>query len=61
MRFMILMIPGDQKLEAGILPDQTDIAPMMKFNEALAKAGVLLALDGGCREYRARNLMASNG
>jgi hypothetical protein len=46
MRFMILMIPGDKKLEAGILPDQTDIAPMMKFNEELAKAGVLLALDG---------------
>jgi hypothetical protein len=46
MRFMILMIPGDKKVEAGILPDEKLIAAMMKYNEDLTKAGVLLALDG---------------
>lgn len=46
MRFMILMIPGDRKFEEGVLPDEKAIAPMMKFNQELAKAGVLLALDG---------------
>lgn len=46
MRFMVMMIPGDKKVEAGVLPDEKTIAAMMKYNEELAKAGVLLALDG---------------
>jgi hypothetical protein len=47
MRFMILMIPGDRKsVEAGVMPDEKLIAAMMKYNDDLAKAGVLLALDG---------------
>ena len=46
MRFRVLMIPGDKKAEAGVLPDEKLIAAMMKYNEELAKAGVLLALDG---------------
>jgi hypothetical protein len=46
MRFMILMIPGDKKAEAGVLPDEKLVAAMMKYNEDLTKAGVLLALDG---------------
>jgi hypothetical protein len=46
MRFMILMIPGDKKVEAGALPDAKLVAAMMKYNEDLTKAGVLLALDG---------------
>jgi hypothetical protein len=46
MRFMVLMIPGSKSAEAGVMPDQELIAAMMKFNEDLAKAGILLALDG---------------
>jgi hypothetical protein len=46
MRFMVLGIPGDKKVETGALPDEKIIAAMMKYNEELAKAGVLLALDG---------------
>jgi hypothetical protein len=47
MRFMVMMIPGDVKnIEAGAMPDPKMIAAMMKYNEDLAKAGVLLALDG---------------
>jgi len=46
MRFMMLMYPGNKADETGALPDAAAIAPMMKYNEDLAKAGVLLALDG---------------
>src|ERR1700674_4490790 len=47
MRIMVLMIPADRKsVEGGVMPDQKLISAMMKYNEDLAKAGVLLALDG---------------
>ncbi len=47
MRFMMLMIPkGYEKAAPGTLPDAKAVAGMMKYNEALQKSGVLLALDG---------------
>jgi hypothetical protein len=47
MRFMMLMIPkGYEKAEPGTMPDAKAVAAMMKYNETLQKAGVLLALDG---------------
>ena len=47
MRFMMLMIPkGYESAPAGALPDAKRVAAMMKYNESLQKAGVLLALDG---------------
>jgi hypothetical protein len=47
MRFMMLMIPkGYEKAAPGAMPDAKSVAAMMKYNEALQKAGVLLALDG---------------
>ena len=47
MRFMMLMIPkGYENAAAGTLPSAEAVAAMMKYNEALQKAGVLLALDG---------------
>ncbi len=45
MRFMMLMYPG-AKAETGAMPDAKVVASMMKYNEELANAGVLLALDG---------------
>lgn len=45
MRFMMLMIPT-ARAEAGEMPDAEAIGTMMKFNQALAEAGVLIALDG---------------
>jgi hypothetical protein len=45
MRFMMLMYPGP-KAETDALPDPAAVAPMMKYNEELARAGVLLAGDG---------------
>src|ERR1700683_512095 len=47
MRFMMLMSPkGYEKAEPGAMPDAKAVAAMMKYNESLQKAGVLLALDG---------------
>jgi hypothetical protein len=47
MRFMMLMIPqGYEKAAPGTLPDAKAVAAMMKYNESLQQAGVLLALDG---------------
>jgi hypothetical protein len=47
MRFMMLMIPkGYEKAAPGTVPDAKAVAAMMKYNESLQKAGVLLALDG---------------
>ena len=47
MRFMMLMIPkGYEKAAPGTMPDAKAVEAMMKYNEALQKAGVLVALDG---------------
>jgi hypothetical protein len=47
MRFMMLMIPkGYETAEPGTMPPADRVGEMMKYNEALQKAGVLLALDG---------------
>ena len=47
MRFMMLMIPkGYENAAPGTTPDPKGVAAMMKYNEELQKAGVLLALDG---------------
>jgi hypothetical protein len=47
MRFMLLMIPkGYETAAPGTVPDAKAVARMMKYNESLQRAGVLLALDG---------------
>jgi hypothetical protein len=47
MRFMMLMIPkGYEKAAPGTVPDAKGVAAMMKYNEDLHKAGILLSLDG---------------
>src|SRR5581483_2747209 len=47
MRFMMLMIPkGYEQAAPGTMPDARAVEAMMKYNEALQKAGILLALDG---------------
>jgi hypothetical protein len=41
------MIPkGYETARPGTMPDSKAVSNMMKFNEALLKAGVLLAIDG---------------
>jgi hypothetical protein len=47
MRFMMLMIPkGYENAQPGTMPSAEAVAEMMKYNQSLRKAGVLLALDG---------------
>ncbi len=46
MRFMMLMFPGKAHEVPGAMPTAEQVAAMMKYNEELAKAGVLLSLDG---------------
>ena len=47
MRFMMLMIPkGYEKAAPGTMPDAKAVAAMMKYNDELQKAGVLLSLVG---------------
>ena len=47
MRFMMLMIPkGYESAPPGEMPDAKAVEAMMKYNESLQRAGVLLALDG---------------
>jgi hypothetical protein len=44
---MMLMIPkGYENAQPGTMPDPKAVTNMMKYNEALQEAGVLLALDG---------------
>ena len=47
MRFMMLMIPkGYETAAPGTLPEADAVERMMKYNESLQQAGVLLTLDG---------------
>ena len=47
MRFMMLMIPrGYEAAAPGATPSVEAVAAMMKYNEALKAAGVLITLDG---------------
>ena len=47
MRFMMLMIPkGYESAEPGAMPSAEAVSAMMKYNEALQTAGVLVGLDG---------------
>lgn len=47
MRFMMLMIPkGYESAKPGTMPDAKAVAAMMKYNQALQEAGVLLSLEG---------------
>lgn len=47
MRFMLLVIPkGYESAAPDETPDPEGIARMMKFNESMQRAGILLSLDG---------------
>jgi hypothetical protein len=45
MRFLIL-VKANKDSEAGVMPSEELMTEMMKFNEELVNAGVLLAADG---------------
>jgi hypothetical protein len=45
MRFMVI-VKANKDTEKGVLPTREELAEMGKFNEELAKAGVMLAGEG---------------
>jgi hypothetical protein len=45
MRFMVI-VKANKESEAGVLPDEKMLTEMGKYNEALVKAGVMLAGEG---------------
>jgi len=45
MKFMV-MVKANKDSEAGVMPSETELSDMMKYNEELSKAGVLLDLAG---------------
>jgi len=45
MRFLVI-VKANEESEAGAIPDEAMLAVMGKYNEELAKAGVLLDLSG---------------
>ena len=45
MRFMVI-VKADKSSEAGVMPTEQMLAEMTTYNEALAKAGVLVAGEG---------------
>jgi hypothetical protein len=45
MRFMVI-VKATEDSEAGILPSEELLTAMMKYNEELVKAGIMLAGDG---------------
>ena len=60
MRFMVL-VPASKESEAGVLPDEHLLSAMGRFNEELARAGVLLAGEGLQASSRGARLHFSGG
>ena len=58
MRVMVF-VPGDEGSEAGKMPSEELIGKMMKFNEELVKAGVMLAGDGLTPTSKAKRIVFS--
>ena len=68
MRFMMMMIPkvyqpdtGGREAGEGFAPPAEAVAAMTKFNEELARAGALIAVDGLHPPSKARASRSSGG
>lgn len=60
MRFMLL-VKADETSEAGVLPDEKVFSDMAKFNEEMAKAGVMLAGEGLHPSSKGARISLSSG
>ena len=58
MRVMVF-VPGNADSEANKMPSEELIAKMLKFNEELVKAGVMLAADGLAPTSRSKKVRFS--
>jgi hypothetical protein len=43
---VMVMVKSDGKTEAGVMPDEQMLSAMMKYNEELVRAGIMLAGEG---------------
>jgi hypothetical protein len=55
----MVFVPGDKDSEAGKMPSEELIAKMMKFNEQLVKAGVMLDGQGLTPTSKAKRIRFS--
>ena len=60
MRVMVI-VKATKNSEAGIMPSETLLTEMGKFNEALVKAGVMLAGDGLHPSNRGKRMRFAGG
>lgn len=60
MRVMVL-VKANKESEAGVLPDEKILTDMGKFNEELAKAGIMLAGEGLQASSKGARVKFSNG
>jgi len=60
MRFMIIR-KADKDTEAGVMPSEQLLADMMKYNEEMVKAGVMLAGEGLQPSAKGARVKFSNG
>ncbi len=60
MRVMVF-VPGDPQSEAGVMPSEELIGKMMKYNEELVKAGVMLDGQGLTPTSKAKRVRFDGG
>ena len=60
MRFMVI-VKANKDSEAGVMPNQKILEDMGKFNEELAKAGVMLAAEGLHPSSKGKRVKFSGG
>jgi hypothetical protein len=60
MRFMLLL-KGNKDTEAGVMPSEEILAEMGRYNEALVKAGALLAGEGLHPSSKGARVRSSGG
>jgi hypothetical protein len=60
MRFMIIR-KADRDTEAGVMPSEQLLADMMRYNEEMVKAGVMLAGEGLHPSAKGARVKFSNG
>ncbi len=60
MRFMVI-VKANKDSEAGVMPSEKMLAEMGKFNEELAKAGVMLAGEGLLASSKGARVKFSGG
>jgi hypothetical protein len=60
MRVMVI-VKATRSSEAGVMPSETLFAEMGRFNEELAKAGMLLAADGLQPSSKGKRVVFSGG